>query len=108
MRCLRRGASLRIWDPLPTLAILQSAKLWHKLYFYVENVNSPRDFFSNCKLSKTEWRFGKPPYSRANPPPPIGLLILFFSLFVRALSCRVTSRPLFARLWWPREGDGNV
>nr|XP_040258379.1 cilia- and flagella-associated protein 91-like [Aegilops tauschii subsp. strangulata] len=27
------------------------------------------NFFLDCRLLETEWRFGKPPYSRANPPP---------------------------------------
>ena len=29
------------------------------------------NYFSNCKLSEKEWRFGKPPYSRAHPPPAV-------------------------------------
>lgn len=175
MRSLRRsGSGVRF----PALAILKSAKLWQKSYFYVENIHSSWDyvnlpayvagppaeprtnwrfrpknmsaasstaltrlhemmeseglmasdllaafverrvlplqarphiisnmsgrrdpcrlstkvmpdvevvhmvnFFSDCKMS---WRFGKPPYSRANPPPPVGLLIIF-PLFVRVL-----------------------
>ena len=35
-------------------------------------------FFSDCKLLDKQWRFGKLPYNRANPPPPVGLLTLFF------------------------------
>ena len=35
------------------------------------------NYFSNCKLSEKEWRFGKPPYSRAHSPPAVSLLILF-------------------------------
>ena len=38
------------------------------------------NFFSDCKLSEMEWRFGKESYSRANPPPAASLLLLF--LFV--------------------------
>ena len=35
------------------------------------------NYFSNYKLSEKEWWFGKPPYSRAHPPPTVSLLILF-------------------------------
>ena len=39
------------------------------------------NYFSNCKLSEKEWRFGEPPYSRAHPLTAVSLLILF--LFIR-------------------------
>ena len=48
------------------------------------------NFFSNCKSSNTEWRFGKEPYSRANPPPVASLLDLLSSLF-QICSCRLTT-----------------
>ena len=34
------------------------------------------NYLANCKLSE-EWRFGKEPYSRANPPPTVCSPCLF-------------------------------
>ena len=41
---------------------------------------------ANLKLTP-DWRFGKPPYSRTNPPPAVSSR--FFSLFVFYFICRV-------------------
>ena len=43
------------------------------------------NYLANCKLTE-EWQFGKEPYSRANPPPTVCLLVSF-PLFL--LCCRV-------------------
>ena len=39
------------------------------------------NYLANCKLAD-EWRFGKEPYSRANPPPMVSFLFLLFFTFV--------------------------
>lgn len=36
------------------------------------------NYFSGSQLSETDWSFGKPPYSRANPPPPVSIWFPFF------------------------------
>ena len=37
------------------------------------------NYIANCKLAG-DWQYGKPPYSRANPPPTVRSPRLFFSL----------------------------
>ena len=46
---------------------------------------------SDCKLSESEWQFGKQPYSRAHPPPAVSPQ-LFFLFICRVLLCRLISR----------------
>ena len=39
---------------------------------------------SDLKVSEAEWRYGKRPYSRHNPPPAVSFFILSFELFPSA------------------------
>ena len=41
-------------------------------------------YLANCELTE-EWRFGKEPYSRADPPPPmVGCLSFFCPFFAES------------------------
>ena len=47
------------------------------------------NYISNFKLSEAEWRLGKEPYSRAHPPPVVGLHFFFCLLLVVGFSLAV-------------------
>ena len=54
------------------------------------------NYISNCKLAE-DWRYGKEPYSRANPPPAVS-----FSSFLPFCSRPHDSRPLISRFAFSR------
>ena len=49
------------------------------------------NYISDFKLPEAEWQFGKQPYSRAYPPPPVSPQ-LFFLFICWVLLCRLISR----------------
>ena len=60
MQVRRPGAENRF----PPISLLQSAKLWQKSYFYVENIHSTQDYVnlpayaaSSPAEPRTNWKF---------------------------------------------------
>ena len=68
----RTGSGVRF----PALALLQSAKLWRKSYFYVENIHSTRDYINLPAYAAARLLSPAPTGSSGRricrpPPPPL-------------------------------------